>query len=82
MIAYRDFVPQGMEHPPADCTCMDGIVFEANQWIQDNRIRILNVQTLLLPGLEPGHPQTGHGVFYIGAFEHWTQVLRIWYETD
>ncbi|MCC6442175.1 MAG: hypothetical protein IT210_01825 [Armatimonadetes bacterium] len=81
MIAYRDFVPEGSEHAPAECACMDGIVFEANQWIQENGIEVLNVQTLLLPGLEGLHPRTGHGVYYIGRVERWTQALRVWYDT-
>jgi len=88
MIAYRDFVPRKLSDrkwvisPPSECESFDSIVAEANEWIECNHIHVLNIQAMLVPGLNDSNTSTNQGGFYIGPIERWTQIMRVWYEID
>lgn len=84
-LQFRDFIP-------ADRTAMlalsrtyetlPELIGRANQWIAEGDIRVLNVETLLLPSLKSSDGTTSTSVeVSVGAMAltQWFQVLRVWY---
>jgi len=46
-----------------------------NNWIEENEIMILNVETLFIP-----HPSSKRGAVEVSSNEStWYQVFRVWY---
>ncbi|MEX2174021.1 MAG: hypothetical protein WD872_06645 [Pirellulaceae bacterium] len=87
MIRYHDFVPQ-MVAPagfltPAEYDSLDKALVEANQWIKENEIRVLNVETVVLPNIwnrfEEGSRDPALGMSGDSP-SHWHQFVRVWYE--
>ncbi len=68
MIAFQDFVPQQLQ-PPGFFTMgqyalIDQAVQAANEWIRQGGVKVLNVETVVLPNMNnPGEEGTGdaHG---------------------
>jgi hypothetical protein len=48
----------------------------ANRWIERAGVRVLNVETVLLPNVE----ETDQGAaFTQGGTDRWRQFIRVWY---
>jgi hypothetical protein len=87
VIHYRDFVPEMVEPPgffsPAEHESFDAAVADANLWIAENRIKVLSVETVVLPNIwsrfEKG---TSDGALGTSGEQpsHWHQFVRIWYQ--
>jgi hypothetical protein len=62
---------------------MASVVERANQWIAGSGLRVVSVETLLLPAAKLAPPHAGAG----GLTERWdedhswVQVVRVWLET-
>ena len=73
MIKYKDFSPQvterGLLGRPKKVETVQAIINSANQWINDNSIEVINIETVVLPR-------------YFGIDEHatWHQFIRVWYK--
>lgn len=87
MIHYRDFVPE-MISPPglftlAEHESFDAAVEDANHWIAQNKIRVLNVETVVLPNIW-SHFEEGTSDGALGTSgespSHWHQFIRVWYQ--
>ncbi len=81
MIAFKDFVPaitkEGTLLNPTQYEDMADVVALANSWIRRQAIRVVNIETLLLP--YPYFESTGVAR-YPTASSGWYQVVRVWYE--
>ncbi len=88
MIAYQDFVPKKL----AEDVLQRGIHYEtfdeavkaANEWIQQQSVKVLHVETVVLPNIwRPSEQGTRDGAIRIFENEmaYWHQFVRVWYET-
>jgi hypothetical protein len=89
MLRYQDFVPR-MTKPaaflsPAEHESFEAAVAEANQWIADNAIRIISVETVVLPNIwsryEEGSADAALGTSGDSP-SFWHQFIRVWYEAE
>lgn len=86
MIAFRDFKPKQLSgglFKVAQYETFDQVVEEANGWIQKREIRVVNVETVLLPESPEGDLATGTGAltaFEAAGFSAFRQVLRVWFQ--
>ena len=87
MIAFQDFVPQqtapgGMLHR-AEYETFEAAVAAANVWIQQNSIRVLHVETVVLPNIWSSYAQgtADANLSSLGDVGRWNQFVRVWYET-
>ena len=87
MLRYHDFVPQ-MTKPPAFLSVgqyqpLDSALDAANRWIEENEVRVLNVETVVLPNIwsryEEGSRDPALGTSGESP-SHWHQFIRVWYE--
>ncbi|MDP6443220.1 MAG: hypothetical protein QGG36_28535 [Pirellulaceae bacterium] len=86
---FRDFVPQMTQDPGilrmAEYEDFEEAVVEANQWVRQNRIHVLQIETVVLPNIwspyEEGTTDSSLGTRG-GAPSHWHQFVRVWFETD
>jgi len=87
MLRYHDFVPQ-MTRPaaflsPAEYESFDRALVEANLWIKENDLKVLNVETVVLPNIwsrfEEGSSDSSLGTSGESP-SHWHQFIRVWYE--
>ncbi|HYF61749.1 MAG TPA: hypothetical protein VD886_02980 [Herpetosiphonaceae bacterium] len=86
MIAFRDFLPQiesrRMLGMLAEYEDVNAMLDRANQWIAESDLRVLNVETLLVPRryfseteeLQTQLEPVTHNVAWS------VQVIRVWYQ--
>jgi hypothetical protein len=87
MLRYQDFVPKVVKPAaflsPAEYESFDAALAEANQWIAANRIRAVNIETVMLPNIwsrfEEGSRDTSLGTSGESP-SFWHQFIRVWYE--
>lgn len=87
MIAFQDFVPRvkdrgGFLRAPEFDT-LRAAVLEANQWIQEQNVRVFNVETVVLPNIHQAPEEGSEDVTLRTSGEmsaHWHQFVRVWYE--
>lgn len=89
MIHYQDFVPKmtdpGAAMKSAEYQDIDAAVTAANLWIQKAAVKVVNVETVVLPniwspreqGTKDANIHTHESRF---AANTWNQFLRVWYE--
>jgi hypothetical protein len=85
MVRHQDFVPRMVTPPalfsPATFEPFEEALGEANLWISENQIQVINVETVVLPNIwnrwEEGtkDPALGTGESPV----HWHQFIRVWY---
>jgi hypothetical protein len=85
MILFFDFPAQVVESGVfmgPRCESLREVMPRVNQWVGQNRVRVLNIETLLLPGLidEPVIADATSLPSFGNATTHWRQVIRVWYE--
>jgi len=89
MIAYRDFVPQQTKPAgflsPAEHESFDAAVAAANAWLLENHVRVVNIETVVLPNIfsrfEEGSADSSLGTSGESP-SHWHQFIRVWYQTE
>jgi hypothetical protein len=89
MIEFRDFTPRVLSEAAlfkaAEYESFDAAVAAANQWIRDNKIRVINIETVVLPNIwsrwEEGTTDTSLGTSGDSP-SHWHQFVRVWYRGD
>jgi len=86
-LRYRDFVPK-MTRPaaflsPAEHESFDAALEAANHWIRQSGIRVINVETVVLPNIWSRYEE-GSGDTVLGTSgespSFWHQFIRVWYE--
>ena len=86
MLRYRDFVPKMTKPPafllPAEHESFDAALEDANRWVSENRIRVVNIETVVLPNIwsryEEGPADAALGTG--DSLNFWHQFIRVWYE--
>jgi hypothetical protein len=87
MLQHRDFVPK-MTKPaaffsPAEHESFDAALAEANAWIAASGVRVVNVETVVLPNIwsryEEGSRDTALGTSGESP-SFWYQFIRVWYD--
>lgn len=86
MLKYKDFVPQEIQAPgllnPGEHESFDHAVAAANQWILENDIKVIGVETVVLPNIwsrwEEGSADASIGTSG-DTPSRWHQFVRCWY---
>lgn len=89
MFRHEDFVPKmtkpGALFSPAEHESFDVALAEANRWIQEKGVRVVNIETVVLPNIwsryENGSNDTSLGTSGESP-SFWHQFIRVWYETS
>ena len=87
MIQFRDFVPEMLSAPAlfkaGEYESMEAALAAANAWIKECDIKIINVETVVLPNIWSRYEEGTTDVALGTSGEmpsHWHQFLRCWYE--
>ena len=86
MLKYRDFVPQEIKSPGllrlGEHESFEQAVESANHWIVESDIKIINLETVVLPNIwsrwEEGSSDASIGTSGETP-SRWHQFLRCWY---
>ena len=88
MIAFKDFVPkqtrkQGFIKPPQWET-VEQVVAAANEWIREQEVAVINVETIIAPDISRKGVQSGDGSLpgISGGGGGGLQFVRVWYRAD
>ncbi len=87
-LAFRDFSPRLMaparRGSPAQWEPVVSVVQRANQWLESEGLRAVNVETLLLPMGKTAQPlsSTAGSVERWDEDHIWVQVVRVWHEAN
>lgn len=86
VLAFKDFVPVqqgtkpalfGLAQTPVFADLEDALV-RANQWIAQAGVRVLNVETVVLPNLTETD-QSATTTNRHDFMDQWRQFIRVWY---
>jgi hypothetical protein len=85
MIDYKDFAPQQLEPPGllsgGKYESFDAALAAANKWIQTKQVKVLNVETVVLPNMWREEGTTDVKLSVHGETRaSWHQFIRVWYE--
>src|SRR5207244_919451 len=91
MIRFRDFVPKQLHAPhfglstsslQGEYETLESALAAANEWRQREGIRVLNLETVVLPNMWAGWEQgsTDPVLGPASGAPLWYQFIRIWYE--
>lgn len=87
MIQFQDFLPNatgsgGFLGLGTTYETIDETVKRANAWIAQYNVRVLNVETLVLPNLDREKTGTITPRMWTGGDTHsdWYQAIRVWYD--
>ena len=87
MLKYRDFVPREISASgflkPGEYESFDHAVEAANDWLSDNQIRLLKIETVVLPNIHSRWEEgtTDAAIRTSGdSPSQWHQFLRVWYQ--
>ena len=87
MIRYRDFVPQMLAAPglfrAGEYESFESALAAANQWIADQNVRVIGIETVVLPNIWSRFEEGPNDVALGTSGEmpsHWHQFIRCWYE--
>lgn len=83
MLRYRDFKPT-VEKTSAflgviqEAGSLEQVVAAANAWIDEQRVTVVNIETVLLPWMGTNVKEVGsHFASQEGI--QWLQTVRVWY---
>jgi hypothetical protein len=93
--AFRDFAPKqkrpsGFFQSAEYDNLMDAVI-QANRWVVEHRVRVLNIETVVLPNILEKEKAKGKEATMEGSvatyegishYNHWYQFIRVWYEFE
>lgn len=87
MITFKDFVPKMQRAPrifkEGEFETFDEAVIAANAWIQKNNIKVISLETVVLPNIwsrfEEGSTDVSLGTSGDSP-SRWHQFVRCWYD--
>jgi hypothetical protein len=89
VIAFRDFVPKPLNSTGRNVPefeTFEEAVASANAWIAQEAIRVIHVETVVLPHVyiqdAKDVGQTGHAIVESDKVAFWEQFVRVWYEVE
>lgn len=82
---FQDFVPRRTRQPGllrlADYEPFENAVIQANRWIEEQGVRVLRFETVVLPNIWSEHEQgTTDSSLGSSLPSHWHQFVRVWFE--
>jgi len=84
-LTFKDFFPQVTESGfrSTEYESFDEIVKRANEWVASSEVRVLNVETILLPSVDTGAEAVQTNIHTSGKVSsYWRQFLRLWYDAS
>jgi hypothetical protein len=93
MLSFRDFVPQQVRAPHLGLSAdavqgeyepLQNALDRANQWIAESGVRVLNVETVLLPNLWSAYEHGSQDPVFGGpsGAPLWYQIIRVWHQVE
>lgn len=87
MLSYKDFVPREISASgfmrPGEYESFDHAVAAANEWLTQNNIHLLKIETVVLPNIHSRWEEgsTDAAIRTSGdSPSQWHQFLRLWYQ--
>jgi hypothetical protein len=91
MLQFRDFVPRQLQAPHFGLTSealqgqyetLEAALGAANEWLGGAGVRIVNVETVVLPNLWAVWEEGSHDPVLSspGGSARWFQFIRVWFE--
>jgi hypothetical protein len=84
-IAYKDFLPAVLKSGffSTEHETLPAAIARANDWIRQSGVRVINVETVVLPNVRAVEDASQVGIRTSGELSsYWFQVVRVWYEGD
>jgi hypothetical protein len=84
-IGYKDFFPTMLKSGffSNDYEPLSATVARANLWLRESAVRVLNVETVVLPNVKNEEKASEVGIRTSGEMSsYWFQIVRVWYETE
>lgn len=82
MYHFKDFAPQVVKKSffKTEYESFEEALDAANAWIRDQKVEVLNIETVVLPNMRRGGgtPDTGYTSSESGSY--WYQFVRVWYK--
>ncbi len=89
MLRYIDFVPKQLAEPgffaPGEHEDFNAAVAAANDWLAGNKVRLINLETVVLPNIWSRWEQGSADASLHTSGENpsrWHQFVRVWYMDD
>jgi len=82
-VAFKDFFPQVTRSGflSSEYESFVQVVNRANDWMAGSGVRVLNVETVVLPNVSTGDEAQQTNIRTSGEMSsYWRQFLRVWYE--
>lgn len=82
-LQFKDFVPAVVSGNffNSEYATVEETVQRANDWIAENKVRVINVETILRPASIDDEPSDGSKVSFAAQTNDWYQFIRVWYTT-
>jgi len=82
-VVFKDFFPQVTRSGflSSEYESFDQVVARANQWMSGAGVRVLNVETVVLPNVGTELEALQTNIRTSGEMSsYWRQMVRVWYE--
>ncbi|MBV6647916.1 MAG: hypothetical protein KI790_20820 [Cyclobacteriaceae bacterium] len=86
MIQVKDFVPEkkkGGLFKSGSVQHFEEVLTAANQWISENNINVVNVETVVLPNIHDSQEEGSQDTeLWTGgeSSSQWYQLIRVWHK--
>jgi hypothetical protein len=79
-LSYKDFFPEVIKERffSDDYEELLATVARASEWVEESGVRVLNVETVVLPNVRGVEDASKFGITEWSST--WYQVIRVWYE--
>lgn len=84
-LKYKDFFPVVLKSGffSTEHEALQATVARADQWVAESGVRVINVETVVLPNIESVEDASKIGIRTSGErSSRWYQIVRVWYETS
>lgn len=81
-ISHKDFFPTAIKKSflSVEYETLDAVLDRVNSWISASQIKVLNVETVLLPNVKEEETAKTEIRTSGEMSSYWYQIVRIWYE--
>ena len=82
---YKDFFPEVLSSGffSTQHESLTATVARANQWVMAYKVRVINLETVVLPNIKSVEDAGEAGIRTSGEVSsHWYQVVRVWYDIE
>lgn len=82
MIFFKDFAPQVTKNDfwSTEYESLGGPLAAANEWISEDKIDVVNIETVVLPMVDREGQTTEDGMRSSRMTSMWHQFIRVWYK--